>query len=133
MVSKKVEMVMSLKITMEIPEPIKCDLEELGGIKGLIKDLPTVKKSQKISRIFHGLSDKYRLQILIIVNKQPVCVCIIKEILKIADSKLSYHLSTLKESGLIYSKQEGNWIIYYPTELGKIISEFLNKNIVNHD
>jgi DNA-binding transcriptional ArsR family regulator len=36
-----------------------------------------------------------------------------------AYSKMSYHLSGLKDSGLIYSKQEGNYLIYYPTDLGK--------------
>ena len=114
---------------MEIPECISCEIEQIGGIKGLIKSLPEDKKIKTALKIFHGLSDKYRLKILTIVNTQPVCVCIIKEILKISDSKLSYHLSTLKENGLIYSKQQGNWIIYYPTDLGKIVTEFFNNEI----
>ncbi len=116
---------------MEIPEPIKCDLDKVGGINGLIEALPADGKIENVSKIFHGLSDEYRLKILMIVNEQPVCVCIIKEILRIADSKLSYHLSTLKNCGLIYGKQQGNWIIYYPTKLGEIISDFLHRNIVN--
>ncbi len=116
---------------MVIPEPIKCDLDKIGGINGLVKSLPKNRKIEDISKIFQGLSDKFRLRILLIVNKQPVCVCIIKEILGISDSKLSYHLSTLKDSGLVYGEQHGNWIIYYPTELGVIISEFLQDNIKN--
>lgn len=115
---------------MEIPEPIECDLKKIGGIKGLTKNLPKDKEIEKISKIFHGLSDKYRLKTLLVVNTQPLCVCIIKEILGIADSKLSYHLSTLKECGLIYGKQQGNWIIYYPTKLGEIMSEFLHSNLI---
>ena len=107
---------------MEIPNPIKSDLEKIGGINGLVKNL---------SKIFHGLSDKYRLKILMLVNKQPVCVCIMKEILQIADSKLSYHLSSLKENSLIYGKQQGNWIIYYPTKLGKTVLGLINDNISN--
>jgi ArsR family transcriptional regulator len=116
---------------MEIPEPIKCDLEKVGGINGLINDVPKDAKIQNLTKIFHGLSDKYRLKILIIINKQPVCVCILKEILKIADSKLSYHLSSLKEYGLIYGKQQGNWIIYYPTKLGKMVLGLINDNLSN--
>ncbi len=114
---------------MEIPDSIKCDLEKIGGIDGLIKNLPSFEETERVSKIFHGLSDKFRLRILMIVNAQPVCVCIIKEILGIADSKLSYHLSILKDCGLICSKQEGNWIIYYPTELGDMILEFLESNL----
>jgi ArsR family transcriptional regulator len=117
-------------VKMEIPEPIEYDLKKIGGIKGLIKNLPKDKEIEKIGKILHGLSDKYRLKTLLIVNVQPLCVCIIKEILGIADSKLSYHLSTLKECGLIYGKQQGNWIIYYPTKLGKIMSEFLHSNTI---
>lgn len=48
-----------------------------------------------------------------------------EEIIGIADSKLSYHLSTLKECGLINGERKGNWIIYYPTDLGKEIPKFL--------
>ena len=118
---------------MEIPEPIQEELKKIGGINGLIRSLPKGNKIDDTSKIFHGLSDQLRLKILMIINIQPVCVCIIKEILGIADSKLSYHLSTLKDCRLIYGKQQGNWIIYYPTELGKIISEFIHRNIVNHD
>jgi ArsR family transcriptional regulator len=116
---------------MEIPEPIQNDLNKLGGINALIKSLPKTKTIENLTKIFHGLSDKYRLKILMIVYKQPVCVCVIKKILKISDSKLSYHLSTLKETGLVYSKQEGNWVVYYPTELGTVISKFLDKNITS--
>ena len=82
---------------MEIPEPIRCDLERIGGIDGLINSLPENEKIEYLSKIFHGLSDKFRLKILMIINTQPVCVCIIKEILGIADSKLSYHFSILKD------------------------------------
>lgn len=122
--SKKIE----IGDLMEIPEPIKCDLEKIGGINGLISIIPKADKIENVSKIFHGLSDKYRIQILLIIKKQPVCVCIIKEILKIADSKLSYHLSILKDSELIYGKQIGNWIIYYPTELGEKILDFLEND-----
>jgi ArsR family transcriptional regulator len=44
---------------------------------------------------------------------------LIKEITSVPDSKLSYHLSILKEAGLITGKQEGNWIIYRTTDLAK--------------
>jgi ArsR family transcriptional regulator len=114
---------------MDIPEPIQNDLNKIGGIKTIIKCLPKNKNIEELTKIFHGLSDKYRLKILMVVNKQPVCVCVIKKILKISDSKLSYHLNILKCSGLVFSEQEGNWIIYHPTDLGKIISKFLIKNI----
>jgi ArsR family transcriptional regulator len=50
---------------------------------------------------------------------QPLCVCVIKSVVKIADSKLSYHLSILKEQDLIVGEQQGNWIIYSITNRGR--------------
>ena len=50
---------------------------------------------------------------------QPLCVCVIKAVLEIADSKLSYHLSVLKKAGLIQGDQQGNWIIYRLTGGGE--------------
>jgi ArsR family transcriptional regulator len=118
---------------MEIPEPIKCDLENLGGIDELVKRLPKSKQIENLSNIFRGISDKYRIKILFIVAKQPVCVCIIKEILGISDSKLSYHLSILKDHGLIYSKQLGNWLIYYPTKTGEMVFNLVIENLKGLD
>ena len=39
--------------------------------------------------------------------------------MRISDSKLSYHLTVLKESGLIEGECRGNWIIYSLTDDGK--------------
>ena len=53
------------------------------------------------------------------VLSQPLCVCVIKEVVNIADSKLSYHLNILKEQDLISGEQQGNWIIYSITDKGR--------------
>jgi ArsR family transcriptional regulator len=50
---------------------------------------------------------------------QCLCVCVIKEVVNIADSKLSYHLSILKEQEFIVGEQQGNWIIYSITDRGR--------------
>ncbi|MDD1704012.1 MAG: ArsR family transcriptional regulator [Methanoregula sp.] len=50
---------------------------------------------------------------------QPLCVCVIKEIAGIADSKLSYHLNQLKKAELIEGEPQGSWIIYHLTWLGE--------------
>jgi len=50
---------------------------------------------------------------------QPLCVCIIKAVVNIADSKLSYHLNILKEQDFISGEQQGNWIIYSITNRGR--------------
>ncbi|MDD3135582.1 MAG: metalloregulator ArsR/SmtB family transcription factor [Methanoregula sp.] len=107
----------------EIPGIIQFDLEEVGGVNGLNKRLPSKKNIEKISAIHHALSDPVRIHILYLLAIQPLCVCVIKECIGIAGSKLSYHLNIMKESGLVDSEQQGNWIIYRITEKGKKYAE----------
>lgn len=110
---------------IEIPEPIKKQCECLGGIEGLKKLTLSKRETIKKSKILRAIHNPTRMIILDILVKQPLCVCIIKELVGMPDSKLSYHLSILKETGLIYGKRQGSWIIYYPAEKGKAISEVI--------
>lgn len=103
----------------EIPEIIECDLNGVGGVAGLNKRLPPKKTIEKISAIHQALSDPVRISILHLLFIQPLCVCVIKECIGIAGSKLSYHLNILKENGLVDCEQQGNWVIYRITDKGK--------------
>ncbi|NJK47194.1 winged helix-turn-helix transcriptional regulator [Candidatus Gracilibacteria bacterium] len=69
---------------------------------------------------FHALSDPIRLQVLELLRSQELCVCELCEHLETAQSKLSFHLKTLKEAGLVRSRQEGRWI-YYSLNLAQFI------------
>jgi ArsR family transcriptional regulator len=104
---------------MEIPDSIREELEQLGGFDALADRIPQRQDLEEKSRIYHALSDPLRLTILYLLKDQPLCVCVIKKFVRIADSKLSYHLAILKESGLITGEYQGNWIIYSLTTAGK--------------
>ena len=71
------------------------------------------------SRRFHTLSDPIRLSILHLLASQPLCVCVIKDVLHVPDSKLSYHLSVLQSTGLIRGERQANWIVYHETQLAR--------------
>lgn len=59
------------------------------------------------------ISEPNRLKILCLLrNNDEQCVCEIRETLDLPQNLTSHHLKTLKESGLIKSKQEGRKIIY---------------------
>ncbi|HEY9818084.1 MAG TPA: metalloregulator ArsR/SmtB family transcription factor [Candidatus Obscuribacterales bacterium] len=68
---------------------------------------------------FHALSDPLRLQILDLLRQQELCVCDLCDRLEVRQSKLSFHLKTLKEAGLLRSRQEGKWS-YYSLNLPEI-------------
>lgn len=61
---------------------------------------------------FHALSEPLRIRLLELLRERELCVCELCEILEVSQSKLSFHLKTLKEAGLVRARQEGRWIYY---------------------
>lgn len=102
-----------------IPEPIQSELDRIGGITAIASRIPDDAELDEAGRVHHALSDPLRLKILYLIRDQPLCVCVIKEVFRIADSKLSYHLTILKDAGLVRGDYHGNWIIYSITEEGR--------------
>jgi DNA-binding transcriptional ArsR family regulator len=103
----------------ELPEQIQKELDEIGGFEALAGRVPGAAHLEEKSRIYHALSDPLRLTILYLIKDQPLCVCVINRFTRLSGSKLSYHLNSLKESGLIEGEYHGNWIIYSLTERGR--------------
>lgn len=62
--------------------------------------------------IFKALSDKGRLRVVKMLQKKPLCVCEITEILKLATSTVSNHLSILCDAGLVIGEKDGKWMNY---------------------
>lgn len=61
---------------------------------------------------FHALSDPLRFKTIELLRERELCVCDLCELLGVTQSKLSFHLKTLREAGLVRSRQEGRWIYY---------------------
>jgi len=61
---------------------------------------------------FHALSDETRLQIVELLSHGERCVCELQSVLDSAQSRLSFHLKTLKDSGLVTDRREGRWVYY---------------------
>ncbi|HLO88589.1 MAG TPA: metalloregulator ArsR/SmtB family transcription factor [Nostocaceae cyanobacterium] len=61
---------------------------------------------------FHALSDPLRIGIIELLRQRELCVCDLCDALDVSQSKLSFHLKTLKEAHLVNSRQEGRWIYY---------------------
>jgi DNA-binding transcriptional ArsR family regulator len=108
--------------TMEIPEQVQKELDEMGGFEALADRVPAAGEIKEKSRVYHALADPLRLTILYLIKDQPLCVCVINRFTRLSGSKLSYHLNILKESSLIEGEYHGNWIIYSLTDTGR---EFL--------
>lgn len=74
-----------------------------------------IAKSQHLeqaARWFHALSDETRLRILECLGEGEQCVCDLMATLGTAQSRLSFHLKTLKDAGLLNDRREGRWMYY---------------------
>ncbi|BAY47698.1 transcriptional regulator [Scytonema sp. HK-05] len=73
---------------------------------------PSAASPEPIFTGFHALSDPLRISVIELLRNQELCVCDLCEALEVSQSKLSFHLKTLKEAGLVRSRQQGRWIYY---------------------
>lgn len=67
---------------------------------------------QSAARVFHALSDETRLRILERLRDGERCVCELTDVLGAAQSRLSFHLKTLKDAGLVRDRRAGRWSYY---------------------
>jgi len=67
---------------------------------------------KELLSIFKALSDETRLRIIKLLEQGELCVCDITAALDMVQPKVSFHLSALKEAGLIKDRKQGKWIHY---------------------
>lgn len=75
--------------------------------------IPLVTRPAAIAaRWFHALADETRLNILAQLKDGEKCVCELTEALQAGQSRLSFHLKTLKDAGIVIDRREGRWVYY---------------------
>ncbi len=80
---------------------------------------------KKLTKAFKALSDSSRIRILKMLETRPLCVCEITEVLGLATSTVSKHLSILRDAEFILDKKDGKWVNYYLND--KKDNEYINK------
>ena len=79
--------------------------------------MPTTRRrpvggTARTAELFHALSDEIRLAVVDLLLDGERCVCELMDELDLAQSRLSWHLKTLSDAGLISGRKEGRWIYY---------------------
>ena len=62
--------------------------------------------------ITKALADGNRLRVLMALTGGELCVCQIVELLQLAPSTTSKHMSILRQARLVESRKEGRWMHY---------------------
>jgi ArsR family transcriptional regulator len=66
----------------------------------------------RLARVFHALSDETRLCLVAMLRGGERCVCDLTAALDAGQSRLSFHLKTLKDAGLVQDRRDGRWSYY---------------------
>ncbi|HEX8360436.1 MAG TPA: metalloregulator ArsR/SmtB family transcription factor [Longimicrobium sp.] len=72
----------------------------------------TTPDTAQVARWFHALSDETRLGIVGMLAGGECCVCELTDALDAAQSRLSFHLKTLKTAGVVSDRKVGRWVYY---------------------
>jgi len=68
---------------------------------------------RELAAVSRALGDETRLRILnLLVERGETCVCELMETLGTTQSNMSFHLTVLKNAGLITDKKIGKWMFY---------------------
>lgn len=62
--------------------------------------------------ITKALSDQQRVRAVLALQDGELCVCQIIELLGLAPSTISKHMSVLKQAGIVESRKDGKWVFY---------------------
>lgn len=72
----------------------------------------STKSSERTARWFHALADETRLGIVDRLRAGERCVCDLTDDLEASQSRLSFHLKTLKDAGIVTDRRQGRWVYY---------------------
>lgn len=63
--------------------------------------------------VFSALSDPIRLRSLaLLANEGPLCVCELTHALQVTQPKISKHMATLRDAGLVRDRRDAQWVFY---------------------
>lgn len=67
---------------------------------------------KEFTSIVKALADENRSRILMFLRGGELCVCQLIELLELAPSTVSKHISILYQAGLVETRKEGRWVYY---------------------
>ncbi len=67
---------------------------------------------EALIEVAKALSDENRVRILLSLRSGELCVCQVTELLALAPSTVSKHISILRRAGFVKLRKEGRWVYY---------------------
>ena len=92
-----------------VDEKAQKRISDLERIEVLIPDMKRDDRINRMLKLFKALANKNRLLILLLLMKGVRCSCEIEHLLKLSQSTVSHHISSLVEVGAIDAIKSGKW------------------------
>ncbi|MDL0430968.1 metalloregulator ArsR/SmtB family transcription factor [Marinobacter sp. TBZ242] len=92
------------------------ELKERIGLFTLVHQKETGLKPAGYNpvTIFKAMADDLRLAALLLIRGQEkLCVCELTEAFDVSQPKVSRHLASLRDAGLLETERRGQWVYYY--------------------
>jgi ArsR family transcriptional regulator, arsenate/arsenite/antimonite-responsive transcriptional repressor len=95
------------------PAPISRPLPTVQPARPVAEPRVVAEPRNLTVEVFRALADPIRLELLAqVAARGPLCVCHLQEELPYSQSRISKHLATLRQAGLVTTRREGTWIYY---------------------
>ena len=91
-----------------------CECEEVHAdiVERKRREMPEESTLYDLSDFFKVLGDSTRINILFAIDKEPMCVCDIADLLGMTKSAVSHQLKILRQSDLVSYRKIGKNVIY---------------------
>ena len=67
---------------------------------------------REVAEVAKALGDEGRLRVLLALRGRELCVCQVTELLGLAPSTVSKHMSVLRQARLVECRKDGRWAYY---------------------
>jgi ArsR family transcriptional regulator, arsenate/arsenite/antimonite-responsive transcriptional repressor len=81
-------------------------------ISVLVVAATLTRSLEQTLRLFRALGDETRLRLVERLRGGEQCVCDLTDELEAGQSRLSFHLKTLKDAGIVTDRRQGRWVYY---------------------
>ena len=62
-----------------------------------------------VLQVTKALADRQRVRALMALRGHELCLCQLSELLRLAPSTMSRHMSALRQAGLVQARKQGRW------------------------
>ena len=119
-VSKEIEIrSRGRRLRKSVPPEVLAGVTKAGGFSSVVSSLPDARSLSSAAVAHRALAEAVRLRMLHALCRSELCPCLLKEMTDLSDSKLSYHLTILRDAGLVTVTRRGSWRIYSITREGR--------------